>query len=68
MVTTLEFKQPISIKQFLVVEKLLDAIGIEIKKDDTELSEKEFFAKINRAKNSKRMTLTEEKQRELFSM
>ncbi|AMD84569.1 hypothetical protein SAMN05444369_10667 [Capnocytophaga haemolytica] len=68
MVTTLEFKQPISIKQLLVVEKLLDAIGIEIKKDDTELSEKEFFAKINRAKNSKRMTLTEEKQRELFSM
>ncbi len=51
---TIELQHEISYEQFETVRKLLKAIDIKVKKPkDTKMSEEEFYAKIDRARNQK---------------
>ncbi len=50
---TIELQHEISYEQFETVRKLLKAIDIKVKKPkDTKMSEEEFYAKIEKARQS----------------
>lgn len=54
MITTIKLKQGITQEKYDSIVEMLKKIGVLVKeeKDDTKMSKEDFFAKIDRARNS----------------
>ena len=63
IVTNMKNTKKITILLLILASLFLIACGKDEKKDDTEMAEKEFFAKIDRSMKSKRTKVTIEELR-----
>ncbi|MDO5608036.1 MAG: hypothetical protein Q4G08_06230 [Capnocytophaga sp.] len=70
---TIHLQEDISVKQYQMAVRVLEAIGVKVLKetkkeikDDTEMTKEAFFAKIDRARESKSHKISREEMRKML--